>query len=121
MSKEKYVAYISSYTQGDSHGIRIYDVDMKNGRFKEKDKVEITNSSYLTISHNGKFLYSITDFGVEAYTILPGNIRKYFLGGSSMKSSLSIYSSLPKGTSRLPRASFSGLLTTGSISVCPSG
>ena len=39
MSKEKYVAYISSYTQGDSHGIRIYDVDMKNGRFKEKDKV----------------------------------------------------------------------------------
>ena len=46
MSKEKYVAYISSYTQGDSHGIRIYDVDMKNGRFKEKDKVEITNSSY---------------------------------------------------------------------------
>ena len=71
MSKEKYVAYISSYTQGDSHGIRIYDVDMKNGRFKEKDKVEITNSSYLTISHNGKFLYSITDFGVEAYTIQP--------------------------------------------------
>ena len=71
MSKGKYVAYISSYTQGDSHGIRIYDVDMKNGRFKEKDKVEITNSSYLTISHNGKFLYSITDFGVEAYTIQP--------------------------------------------------
>ncbi len=43
--------------RGDSHGIRIYDVDMKNGRFKEKDKVEITNSSYLTISHNGKFLF----------------------------------------------------------------
>ncbi|HCW40756.1 MAG TPA: 6-phosphogluconolactonase, partial [Lachnospiraceae bacterium] len=39
MSKGKYVAYVSSYTQGDSHGIRIYDVDMKNGRFKEKDKV----------------------------------------------------------------------------------
>ena len=37
MSKEKYVAYISSYTQGDSHGIRIYDVDMKNGHFKEKE------------------------------------------------------------------------------------
>lgn len=36
MSKEKYVAYISSYTQGDSHGIRIYDVDMKNGRSRRK-------------------------------------------------------------------------------------
>ena len=68
MSKENMLPTFP-VTQGDSHGIRIYDVDMKNGRFKEKDKVEITNSSYLTISHNGKFLYSITDFGVEAYTI----------------------------------------------------
>ncbi len=70
MEKEKYVAYVSTYTQGDNHGIKIYDVDMENGRFIEKDKVEITNSSYATISHNGKYLYSITDFGVEAYTIL---------------------------------------------------
>lgn len=69
MAKDKYVAYVSTYTQGDSHGIKIYDVDMKKGRFVEKDKVEITNSSYVTISHNGKNLYSITDFGVEAYSI----------------------------------------------------
>lgn len=76
MEKEKYVAYVSTYTQGDSHGIKIYDVDMKNGRFIEKDKVEITNSSYVTISHNGKYLYSITDFGVEAYMILKdGNLE----------------------------------------------
>lgn len=70
MAKEKYVAYVSTYTIGDSHGIRVYDVDMEKGRFTEKDKVEITNSSYVTISHNGKCLYSITDFGVEAYTIM---------------------------------------------------
>lgn len=74
--EEKYVAYVSTYTQGDRHGIKIYDVDMKNGRFIEKDKVEITNSSYVTISHNGKFLYSITDFGVESYTIqADGNLK----------------------------------------------
>ncbi len=69
MGKEKYVAYVSTYTQGDNHGIKIYDVDMKNGRFVEKDQVEITNSSYVTVSHNEKYLYSITDFGVEAYRI----------------------------------------------------
>lgn len=69
MAKEKYVAYVSTYTQGDSHGIKVYDVDMENGRFIEKEKVEITNSSYITISHNGKYLYSITDFGVESYVI----------------------------------------------------
>lgn len=68
--KEHYVAYVSTYTMGDNHGIKIYDVDMENGRFIEKDKVEITNSSYVSISHNGKYLYSITDFGVEAYVIL---------------------------------------------------
>ena len=70
MMTEKYVAYVSTYTSGDAHGIRIYDVDMENGRFFEKDKVEITNSSYITVSHDGKYLYSITDFGLEAYKIL---------------------------------------------------
>ncbi len=76
MSNEKYVAYVSSYTHGDSAGIRVYDVDMEKGRFVEKDRIKITNSSYMTISHNRKVLYSITDFGVEAYTILPdGNLK----------------------------------------------
>ena len=70
MEKEKYVAYVSTYTQGDKNGIKIYDVDVEKGRFVEKDKVEITNSSYVTISHNEKYLYSITDFGVESYLIL---------------------------------------------------
>ncbi len=72
MSKDKYVAYVSTYTSGNksSYGIRIYDVDVEKGRFIEKDQVEITNSSYVTVSHNQKYLYSITDFGVESYKIL---------------------------------------------------
>ena len=77
MAKEKYVAYVSSYTQGDNHGIRVYDVDLKKGRFKEKDRIVVSNSSYVTISHNKKYLYSITDSGVEAYLILPdGDLEK---------------------------------------------
>lgn len=76
MARDKYVAYVSSYTQGDSHGIKIYDVDTTKGRFTEKAKVEISNSSYLTISHNKKYLYSITDFGVESYKIAKdGNLE----------------------------------------------
>ena len=73
--QNKYVAYVSTYTMGTltndqkSYGIKIYDVDLKNGRFTEKDQVEITNSSYVTISHNKKYLYSITDMGVESYRI----------------------------------------------------
>lgn len=69
MGQDKYVAYVSTYTMGDNHGIKIFDVDMEKGRLIKKDQVEITNSSYVTISHNSKYLYSITDFGVEAYRI----------------------------------------------------
>ncbi len=71
MSTDKYVAYVSTYTMGDKMGIKIFDVDVEKGRFTQKDSVEITNSSYITLSHNNKFLYSITDFGVEAFQILP--------------------------------------------------
>ena len=49
MTKNKYVAYVSTYTMGDNHGVKIYDVDMNNGRLKEKDEVEITSSSYIKI------------------------------------------------------------------------
>jgi len=71
MEKKKYIAYVSTYTRGDDHGISIYDVDVEKGRLSLKSQVEITNSSYITISHDSRYLYSITDFGVEAYKILP--------------------------------------------------
>lgn len=69
MNKEHYVAYVSTYTFGDDYGLRIYDVDMEKGTLIERSQLEITNSSYITISHNRKFLYAITDFGVQAYAI----------------------------------------------------
>lgn len=71
MAEKKCVAYVSTYTMGDRHGIKIFDVDMTKGSFSEKGEVEITNSSYITISHNRKYLYAITDFGVESFKILP--------------------------------------------------
>lgn len=84
MKQGKYVAYVSSYTIGDKdqYGIRIYDVDMENGRMTEKSHVKITNSSYITISHNQKYLYSITDFGVESYKILPSGDLEVINNGS---------------------------------------
>lgn len=67
---EKCVAYVSCYTQGNKDGIKIFDVDVKKGTFSEKAKVEISNSSYITLSHSRKNLYSITDHGVESYKVL---------------------------------------------------
>ena len=71
MKKTKYVAYLATYTQGHDKGMTIYDVDIEKGRLEEKSRVVITNPSYFTISHNKKFVYSITDMGVEAFKILP--------------------------------------------------
>ncbi len=76
---DKFVAYVSSYTRAGKKkvGIRVYDVDVEKGTLSEKSEISITNSSYVTISHSGKFLYSITDFGVESFRIVSGgNLEK---------------------------------------------
>lgn len=68
---DKYVAYVAGYTREDNHGLKVFDVDIKKGRMSFRSEINITNPSYLTISHNGKLLYSITDEGVKSYSILP--------------------------------------------------
>ena len=51
----KFTAYVSTYTAKDKRGITIYDVDNETGVLTEKGKVAISNSSYLTCSHNRKY------------------------------------------------------------------
>ena len=47
MKKEKYVAYVGTYTHENSVGIHIYDVDVANGSMKERKVVPINNPSDL--------------------------------------------------------------------------
>lgn len=70
MNDKSYVAYVGTYTHGKSKGIHMYDVDMKEGKLTKKKEIVINNSSYLTKSRDGKYLYTIADEGVEAYKIL---------------------------------------------------
>lgn len=71
MEKGKYIAYVGTYTHGSSLGIHIYDLDVEAGTMKERKVVPVNNASYIARSHNGKYLYSIADEGVEAFRILP--------------------------------------------------
>ncbi|MCI5481053.1 MAG: lactonase family protein [Lachnospiraceae bacterium] len=71
MGKEKYVAYVGTYTHGTSIGIHLYDLDVENGTMAERKVVPINNSSHLVKAHNKQFLYSISDEGVESFRILP--------------------------------------------------
>ena len=52
MSNDKYVAYVSSYTnnaKSKGYGIHIYDMDVDAGRVTERSAVKINNSSYVIL------------------------------------------------------------------------
>jgi 6-phosphogluconolactonase len=68
---DKYVAYVGTYTHGESKGIHIYDVNVEEGTLTERKVVPVNNSSYICRSVNGKFLYSTADEGVAVFAILP--------------------------------------------------
>ena len=74
MAKDRYVAYVGTYTHGSSVGIHIFDVDAEKGKMIERKVVPINNPSDVIVSTSGKFLYSIADEG----TVLP-----YFTGRRS--------------------------------------
>ncbi len=83
--KGKYVAYVGTYTYENSIGLHIYDLDDDNGRMTERKVIMINNASYLTVSHNGKYLYSIADEGVQSFRILEDGdldpINNAWIGG----------------------------------------
>ena len=47
MAKDRYVAYVGTYTHGSSVGIHIFDVDAEKGKMVERKVVPINNPSYL--------------------------------------------------------------------------
>ena len=54
---DKYVAYVGSYTYiGKSKGITIFDVDLESGTLTRKGEIPCNNSSFMAISHSGKYL-----------------------------------------------------------------
>ncbi|MDO5136015.1 MAG: lactonase family protein [Eubacteriales bacterium] len=67
MGKQKYVAYVGTYTHGTNAGIQVYEVDVEAGTLRERSEVKISNASYTTASKNGKYLYSIEDEGVAVF------------------------------------------------------
>lgn len=73
---DKYVAYVGSYTHEKSKGIHVFDMDVEKGLLTERTEVELENPSYIVLSADERFLYSICDAGVAAFFILPdGNLE----------------------------------------------
>ena len=69
---DSYVVYTGSYTfHGHSKGIGIFDPDIEKGRLTLRKEIEVNNSSYLTVSADHRFLYSLVDEGIASFRILP--------------------------------------------------
>ncbi|MFV8393541.1 lactonase family protein [Flavobacterium sp. LB2P6] len=66
--KNKFNLLIGTYTQScDSKGIYVYDFDSKTGDFSFKNATEkVINPSYLTVSKENDFIYSVNEFGAES-------------------------------------------------------
>lgn len=83
--KEKFVAYVGTYTHENSVGIHLYDLNMETGSMEERKVIPINNPSDLIVSKDGRYLYSIADEGVEAFEILAdGDLKpldKQWIGG----------------------------------------
>lgn len=66
--KDKFNLLIGTYTKGcESKGIYVYEFDSKTGDFSFKNASEKTvNPSYLTVSDNNKFVYSVNENGAQS-------------------------------------------------------
>ncbi len=68
--KDRYIAYIGSYSYiGKARGITICDVNVEKGILIPRGEVDVDNSSYVTVSPDGRTLYSIADEGVVSFRI----------------------------------------------------
>lgn len=58
----KYYLFVGTYTNNSpSKGIHVYDFDSKTGAAKEVSHVTAGNPSYLAISDNGRYVYSVDE------------------------------------------------------------
>ncbi|MGG1676765.1 lactonase family protein [Neobacillus sp. NRS-1170] len=71
---DKYIGYIGTYTKGDSKGIYRFSLDAAAGVIAEVEvAAELENPTYLTISNDNRYLYSVAkegkSGGVAAFSI----------------------------------------------------
>jgi 6-phosphogluconolactonase len=74
MTATKFIGYIGTYTNGDSKGIYSFELDTKEGQITDvKVAAELENPTYLHISPDHHFLYSVIKDGekggISAFSI----------------------------------------------------
>ena len=92
-SNAKTFLFIGTYTEGKpGKGIYVYEFNLHSGKCKFVSLVDsIINPSYLTITHDGRFLYACTDTKMP----IPGNVTAFRF--DSLKGKLDLINKQPCG------------------------
>lgn len=73
VSAQKQWLFIGTYTGNGSKGIYVYQFDPETGEAKPTSSIACENPSYLAVSPDGKFVYSVTENGGDN----PGSVSSY--------------------------------------------
>ena len=60
-AQEKLMMLVGTYTNAGSKGIYSYSFNQETGEAKLLDSLEMRNPSYLTISHDGRLVYAVSE------------------------------------------------------------
>ncbi len=60
---------VGTYTDGGSKGIYSYSFNQDTGEAQLLDSLEMTNPSYLTISHDGRLVYAVSETNDESASL----------------------------------------------------
>ena len=77
-SQELVMMFVGTYTDGGSKGIYSYRFNQVTGDVKILDSLEIRNPSFLTISHNRRLIYAVSETNDENAAL---NIIKFRTNG----------------------------------------
>ena len=64
-AQEKVMMLVGTYTYGGSKGIYSYYFNQKTGEAEALNSLALTNPSYLTISHDGRLVYAVSETNDE--------------------------------------------------------
>ncbi len=103
---------IGTYTQTDSKGIYIYMLDTINGNSKYISEVEVENPSYLTLSKDERFVYSVSENDnetspVSAYSFNKENGNLTFINSLPAGGAAPCYINTDETNSHLVTANYS--------------
>lgn len=72
-----FAAYVGTYTTDGEAGLYVYDVKKDGEFFKLREKINLSNLSYMITSRDYEILYCIVDEGVSAFKMLPNGDLSY--------------------------------------------